>query len=101
MPKLAECLGNQESEKPMNASFDVISLLQGLFNMAGVNQQPPVQDEAIQAILADEPKHIQLGHFYFPLPLPRVFSAIFSAPKFSPPTYLPPPLLNLTSFSIP
>jgi hypothetical protein len=42
MPKLAECLGNQESEKPMNATFDVISFLQRLFNMAGVNQQPPV-----------------------------------------------------------
>jgi hypothetical protein len=42
MPKLAECLGNQESEKLMNATFDVISLLQRLFNMAGVNQQPPV-----------------------------------------------------------
>ncbi len=37
----------------------------------------------------DELKHIYLGHFYFPLPLPRVFSALFSAPKFSPPIYLP------------
>jgi hypothetical protein len=34
---------------------------------------------------------LPLGHFYFPLPLPKVFSALFSAPKFSPPTYLPPP----------
>jgi hypothetical protein len=56
MPKLAECLGNQESEKPMNATFDVISLFQRLFNMAGVNQQPPVQDEAIQAVLRMNPK---------------------------------------------
>jgi hypothetical protein len=54
----------------------------------------------------DEPKHIQPthpGHFYFPLPLPRVFSALLSAPKFSPPTYLPypkpSPTLNLNSFS--
>jgi hypothetical protein len=40
----------------------------------------------------DEPKHIQLAqprHFYFSLLLPRVFSALLSAPKFSPPTYLP------------
>ncbi len=32
-----------------------------------------------------------------PLPLPRDFSAPFSAPKISPPTYLPPPT-SLTSF---
>jgi hypothetical protein len=49
----------------------------------------------------DEPKHIQVGHFYFSLPLPRVFSALFSAPKFSLPTYQPPLLLNLNSFSLP
>jgi len=61
----------------------------------------PVQDEAVQAVFGDEPKHIQVGHFYFPFPLPRVFSAFFFAPKFSPPTYRPPPLLNLNSFSIP
>ncbi len=35
----------------------------------------------------DEPKHIQPGHFYFPLPLPRVFSAL--CPKVFP-SYLPP-----------
>ncbi len=34
----------------------------------------------------DEPKHFQVGHFYFSLPLPRIFSALFSAPKFSPPS---------------
>jgi hypothetical protein len=59
----------------------------------------------------DELKHIYLGHFYFPLPLPRVFSALFSAPEFSPPIYLPtssPPKPNfifsptgLTSFFSP
>ncbi len=38
-----------------------------------------------------EKSSLPLGHFYFPLPLPKVFSALFSAPKFSPPTYLPPP----------
>ncbi len=40
----------------------------------------------------DEPKHIQPAqprHFYFPLLLPRVFSVLLSAPKLSPPTYLP------------
>jgi hypothetical protein len=44
----------------------------------------PVQDEAVQAVLGMKPKHIQVGHFCFPLPLPRVrvFSALFSAPKF-------------------
>ncbi len=61
----------------------------------------PVQHEVVQAVLGMKPKHIQVGHFCFPLPLPRVFSALFSAPKFSPPTYLPPPLLNLNSFSLP
>jgi hypothetical protein len=40
----------------MNATFDVISLFQRLFNMAGVNQQPPVQDEAVQAVLRMNPK---------------------------------------------
>jgi hypothetical protein len=33
-----------------------------------------------------------------PLHLPRDFSAPFSAPKFSPPTYFPPPPTSLTSF---
>ncbi len=43
----------------------------------------------------------KIEHFEFPLHLPRVFSAILSAPKFSPPTYLskPSPTLNLNSFS--
>jgi hypothetical protein len=50
---------------------------------------------ATSAPVQDEAKHIQIGHFNFPLPLPRIFSALFSAPKFSPPPYLPPPLLNL------
>ncbi len=31
----------------------------------------------------DEPKHIQVGHFYFPLPLPKVFSTFFLTLKFS------------------
>jgi hypothetical protein len=57
----------------------------------------------------DELKHIQVGPFYFPLPLPRVFSALLSAPKFSPPTYLPypkpsptlsSPYLNLPSLNL-
>jgi len=52
---------------------------------AEVNQQAPVQDEADQAVLGMKPKHIQVVHFCFPLPLPRVFPALFSAPKFSPP----------------
>ncbi len=60
----------------------------------------PVQHEAVQAVLGMKPKHIQVRHFCFPLPLPRVFSALFSAAKLSPPTYLPPPLLNISSFSL-
>jgi hypothetical protein len=40
----------------------------------------PVQDEAVQA--KDEPKT-------YSFPLPRDFSAFFSASKFSHPTYLP------------
>jgi hypothetical protein len=48
-----------------------------------VNQQPPAQDEAIQAILGMNQKT-------HPLPLPWDFSAPFFAPKFSPSTYLPP-----------
>jgi hypothetical protein len=42
----------------------------------------PVQDEAVQAVLGMKPKHIQVGHFCFPFPLLRVYSALFSAPKF-------------------
>ncbi len=44
----------------------------------------PVQDEAIQAILGMNQKHILF-------PCQRDFSAPFSAPKFSPPTYFLPP----------
>jgi hypothetical protein len=61
----------------------------------------PVQDEAVEAILGMSPNISKYNIFYFPLPLPRVISALFSAPKFSPPTYLPPPLLKLNSFSLP
>jgi len=42
----------------------------------------PVQDEAVQAVFGMKPKHIQVGHFCFPFPLLRVYSALFSAPKF-------------------
>ncbi len=61
---------------------------------ARVNQQPPVHQfrmRAIQAVLGMNQKHILF-------PLPRDFSAPFSAPKFSPPTYLPTPHTSLTSF---
>jgi hypothetical protein len=42
----------------------------------------PVQEEAVQAILGMNKKT-------HPYPMPRDFSALFSAPKFSPPNYLP------------
>jgi len=44
----------------------------------------PVQDEAFQAVLGMNPKT-------HPCPLPRDFPALFSAPKFTPPTPLLPP----------
>ncbi len=67
---------------------------------AGVNQQPPVHQFRNQCTssgwgrsshFGDEPKHIQVGHFYFPLPLPRVFHPS-SLPQSFPllPTYLLP-----------
>jgi len=59
--------------------------------LAGVNQQPPVapvQDEAVQALLGMNRKHI--------LPCPRFFFSLFSAPKFLP-SYLPPPSYLPTS----
>jgi hypothetical protein len=46
----------------------------------------------------DESKHIQVGHFYFSLPLPTVFSALFSAPKFYP-SYLSNPSLPNFKFT--
>jgi len=39
----------------------------------------------------DEPKHIQVGQLYFPLPLPRVFS----------PSYLPQSFPYLSTSSLP
>ncbi len=51
----------------------------------------PVQDEAIHAVLGMNQKHILF-------PCLGNFSAPFFAPKFSPPTYSPPPPTSLTSF---
>jgi len=68
----------------------------------------PVQDEAVQAILGMNPNTSSppsLHIFYFPLPLPRVFSALLSAQSFpllpTSPTLnpKPSPTLNLNSFS--
>jgi hypothetical protein len=63
-----------------------------VYTLAGVNQQPSVHQFRMRLFkcFGDEPKHIQVGRFYFSLPLPRVFSALFSAPKFSPSYLLTP-----------
>jgi hypothetical protein len=55
-----------------------------------VNQQPPVQDEAIQAILGWTQNTSSSSA--------QGILALFSAPNFSPPTYLPPSTC-VTSFS--
>jgi hypothetical protein len=51
----------------------------------------PVEDEAIQAILGMNQKHI--------LPYPKFLKilSLFSVPKFFPPTYLPPTYLPLST----
>jgi hypothetical protein len=48
----------------------------------------PVQDEAIPAILGMNPNTSKQGIFIFLFPCPGFFLPLFSAPKFSPPTYL-------------
>ncbi len=71
-------------------------------SLVGVNHQPPVHQFRMKSFncFGDEPKT-------HPLPMPIDFSAFFSTPKFSPPTYFPPPLptylpspTSLTSFPI-
>jgi len=67
---------------------------------AGVNQQPPVHQFRMRPFKSflDEPKHIQVGHFYFPLPLlptssPPKPKLIFSPPGLA--SFFSPPLLEL------
>jgi hypothetical protein len=48
----------------------------------------PVQDEAIQAVLGMNPNTSKQGIFIFLFPCPGFFLPLFSASKFSPPTYL-------------
>ncbi len=57
---------------------------------AGVNQQPPVQDELVQAILG-------MNKNTSSSPAQGFFSPLL-CPKFFPPTYFPPPT-SLTSFN--